>query len=62
MKIYEREQMLRERGLQQGRQTEAEETARRFFQNGASYELVKASITTLTEEKLQEIYCEEKNK
>ena len=32
------------------------DTALRFFQNGASYELVRTSITSLTDEELQEIY------
>ena len=32
------------------------DAALRFFQNGASYELVRASITSLTDEELQEIY------
>lgn len=34
------------------------ETARRFLENGVSYEVVRASIATLSEEKLQEIYKE----
>ncbi len=34
----------------------AMENAYNFFKNGASYEIVKASITSLTEEELQEIY------
>lgn len=32
------------------------ETARQFFENGASLELVKASIASLSEEELMEIY------
>lgn len=32
------------------------ESALRLFQNGASYELVRTSITSLTDEELQEIY------
>ena len=35
---------------------EAKGNALRFFQNGASYELVRASITSLTDEELKEIY------
>jgi len=34
------------------------ENARNFFQNGASYELVRASIKHISDEKLQEIYNE----
>ena len=34
------------------------ETAKRFFQNGASYEMVKNSIPSLSEEELQVIYAE----
>jgi hypothetical protein len=30
-----------------------------FFRNGASMELVSASITTISKEKLEEIYKEE---
>ena len=32
--------------------------AARFFENGASYELVRASIPVLTDEELQEIYTQ----
>ena len=35
---------------------EARGSALRLFQNGASYELVRASITSITDEELQEIY------
>lgn len=34
----------------------AKETAYNFFKNGASYEMVKASMGSLTEEELMEIY------
>lgn len=34
--------------------------ALRLFQNGASYELVRASITSLSDEELQMIYAEAK--
>ena len=34
------------------------ETARKFFENGVSYEVVRASIATLSDEELQEIYKE----
>lgn len=34
----------------------AKETAYNFFKNGASYEMVKASMSSLTEEELMEIY------
>ena len=33
-------------------------TARKFFENGVSYEVVRASIATLSDEELQEIYKE----
>ena len=36
----------------------ARETARNFFENGVSYEVVRASIATLSDEELQEIYKE----
>ena len=32
------------------------ETAKKFFLNGASYELVRASIDSLMDEELREIY------
>ena len=35
---------------------DAKDNALRLFQNGASYELVRASITSLEDEELQEIY------
>ena len=31
-------------------------TAKQLFENGAGFELVKASLTTLSEEELREIY------
>ena len=40
---------------------EAKESALRFFENGASYELVRASITSLSDEELREIYEKAKN-
>ncbi len=58
MKIYEREQMLTEKGYNRGSQQEAEKNARNLFANGADFELVKNSITTLTEEELRAIYAE----
>ena len=42
----------------EGRQEEAITNARMLFKNGASMELVAASITTLSKEKLEEIYEE----
>lgn len=45
-------------GLEQGKQEEAALNAKMFFKNGASMELVAASIQSLTAEKLQEIYEE----
>ena len=35
---------------------EAKASALRLFQNGASYELVRTSIISLTDKELQEIY------
>ena len=40
---------------------EAKDNALRFFQNGASYELVRASIVLLSDEELQEIYKKAKD-
>ncbi len=42
------------------KQTE-KNSALKFFQNGADYELVRASITSLSDEELQKIYQEAKN-
>lgn len=41
------------------KQTE-KENALKFFQNGADYKLVRASITSLSDEELQKIYQEAK--
>ena len=38
------------------------ENALRCFQNGASYNLVRASIISLSDEELQRLYKEAKNK
>lgn len=54
MKIYEREQMLTEQGHKQ----EAQKNARNLLANGADFELVRKSITTISEEELQAIYEE----
>ena len=48
----------RREGRREGRQEEAVTNARMFFKNGASMELVAASITTLSKEQLEEIYKE----
>lgn len=40
---------------------ETKENALRLFKNGASYELVRASITSLSDEELREIYEKAKN-
>jgi predicted transposase YdaD len=68
MKIYEKEKMLkdigraegREEGREEGAKQQAIESARLFFINGADFQLVRNSITLLTDEKLQEIYDEVK--
>jgi hypothetical protein len=54
MKIFEREKMIRE----EGREEQARQTAHNLFENGASYELVRASIALLSDEELQTIYDE----
>lgn len=38
----------------------ARETARKLFANGVSYEVVRASISAISDEKLEEIYQESK--
>jgi len=64
MKIYEKEKMLkdigREEGREEGAKQQAIESARLLFINGADFQLVRKSITLLTDEKLQEIYNEVK--
>ena len=40
---------------------EVKDSALRFFQNGASYELVRASIVSLSHEELQEVYQKAQN-
>lgn len=45
-------------GFEQGKQEEAALNAKLLFKNGASMELVAASIQSLTAEKLQQIYEE----
>lgn len=44
--------------MEDARMEEAENNTRRFFQNGANLELVKKSITILSEEKINSIYEE----
>ena len=39
----------------------AKDNARRLFENGASYEMVRASITLLSDEELQKIFSERRN-
>ena len=60
MKIYEKEKMLREMGYEEGAMQQAIENAELLFYNGADFELVRASIPLLSEEKLREIYEEVK--
>ncbi len=45
---------------EQGMERTAKDNARSFFQNGATYELVRASIKSLSDEVLQKIYQEVK--
>ena len=49
---------IEERGIKTGAQQNAIANATKFFQNGASYELVRASIDALSDEALQAIYNE----
>ncbi len=46
---------------ERGMEREAKTNARTFFLNGATYELVRASIQSLSDEVLQQIYQEVKN-
>ena len=52
MKIYEREQMLKNAGHRE----EATQNAYNFFVNGVSYEIVRASIPLLSDEELIKIF------
>lgn len=47
---------IEERGIKRG----SEENAKKLFENGASFELVRASIEILSDEELQSIYNEVK--
>lgn len=47
-----------EKGKQAGRQEESRLNAKMLFRNGATMELVAASIKSLSKEELQEIYNE----
>ena len=47
-----------EQGLEQGREKEAYSNAVMFFKNGASFELVAASITSISREELEKIHKE----
>lgn len=49
---------IEERGIEKGSKQNAKENARRFFENGVSYQIVRASIENLTDEELQQIYDE----
>lgn len=70
MKIYEREQMIKElgfeegieKGIEKGEEKQAKECAKRLFENGADFTLVRASIVILSDEELQQIYEKVKNK
>ena len=54
MSLFLRDQEMRE----EGRMQEASEIARKFFINGASFELVRESVSILSDEELQKIYDE----
>ena len=45
-------------GIAEGISQAATENARNFFKNGVSFEIVRDSITALTDECLKEIYDE----
>lgn len=45
-------------GRKEGRQEEARENAKKLFENGVSYEVIRDSISILTDEELQQIYRE----
>lgn len=49
---------IEERGIAKGEERASKENAKKFFENGASYELVRASIEILSDEDLQKIYDE----
>ena len=49
---------IEERGIEKGSKQNAKENAKRFFENGVSYQIVRASIENLTDEELQQIYDE----
>ena len=59
------EQLYKKGLLEEGRELGIEEAsidnARKFFKNGVSFEIVRASIEHLTDEQLQEIYDEVMN-
>lgn len=52
------EQLYKKGLLEEGYEKASIDNARKFFKNGASFELVRASIEHLTDEQLQEIYDE----
>lgn len=47
---------IEERGIEKGSKQNAKENARKFFENGVSYQIIRASIENLTDEELKEIY------
>ena len=47
-----------EKGIEKGSKQNAIENAKRLFENGASYQLVRNSIVNLTDEEMQTIYDE----
>ena len=49
---------IEKQGIEQGIEQAALANARKFFENGASYELVRNSIDALSDEVLQKIYEE----
>lgn len=53
------EKVAKQTAEQTAKQTE-KENALKLFQNGADYKLVRASITSLSDEELQKIYQEAK--
>lgn len=49
---------IERQGIEQGREQNALDNAKKLFENGASYELVRASIDVLSDDRLHQIYEE----
>ena len=51
-------QMIYDDGIEKGIEQEARENAKNLFKNGATYQLVRCSIHSITDEDLMKIYEE----